>query len=247
MPLAQGQPAQAPSVLAPSVLAPSVLAPSAGTANAAIGQAIGLTGGRKPAAAARHRHVRGTSVTAVGDSVMLASAPELQAALPGIYIDALVSRQMSAGLQVVRDLADSGRLRRIVVVGLGTNGTVTSAQISQLLAAVGRHRWLVLVNTFVPRPWQDEVNGTLEAAARHHPNVVIANWLTAIEHHASLLWDDGVHPRPPGGRLYARVVQGAIRALARPPGNSVTAPAARAWMSGAGQPAADGTAARRHD
>ncbi len=146
---------------------------------------------------------------------MLASAAGLQAVMPGIYIDAVVSRQMSAGLEVARGLADSGRLRRIVVVGLGTNGTVTGAQIRQLLAIVGPHRRLILVNTFVPRPWQDEVNGALAAAARHHRNVVIANWRTAIEHRTSLLWDDGVHPRPPGGLLYARVVRSAIRAAIR--------------------------------
>ena len=164
-------------------------------------------------AVARHHHVRGTSVTAIGDSVMLAAAAGLQTVLPGIYIDALVSRQLSAGLDVVRSLAGSGRLRRIVVVGLGTNGTVTSAQIRQLLTIVGPRRRLVLVNTFVPRPWQGEVNGALAAAARRHPNVLVANWLAAIEHRTSLLWDDGVHPRPPGGLLYARVVRAAIRAV----------------------------------
>jgi peptidoglycan/LPS O-acetylase OafA/YrhL len=186
--------------------------PAAGAAGWPAARVIGLTSGPKPAAAARHRRVRGSSVTAVGDSVMLASAPELQAALPGIYIDALVSRQMSAGIEVVRALAESGSLRRIVVVGLGTNGTVTGTQIRQLLATVGPRRRLVLVNTFVPRPWQEEVNGALEAAARRHPNVVVADWRGAIERHTGLLWDDGVHPRPPGGVLYARVVRAAIRA-----------------------------------
>ena len=242
MPLAQG-----PSALTPSALAPSALAPSAGTAGPAIGQASGLAGGRQHPAAARHRRIRGASVTAIGDSVMLASAAELHATLPGIYIDALVSRQMSAGLQVIKDLASTGRLRRIVVVGLGTNGTVAGAQIRQLLAIIGRHRRLVLVNTFVPRPWQDEVNGALEAAARHHPNVVVANWLAAIEHRTSLLWDDGVHPRPPGGRLYARVIQTAIRAVLRRHGNLAAMSAARARASmtaaaKAGRHRADGTA-----
>src|SRR6266567_670624 len=242
MPLARG-----PAARAPSALAPSALAPSAGTAGAAIGQASGLAGGRKHPAAARHRRIRGASVTAIGDSVMLASAAELHAALPGIYIDALVSRQMSAGLQVIKDLASTGRLRRIVVVGLGTNGTVAGAQIRQLLAIIGQHRRLVLVNTFVPRPWQDEVNCTLEAAARHHPNVVVANWLAAIEQRTSLLWDDGVHPRPPGGRLYARVIQTAIRAVLRRHGNLAAMSAARARASmiaaaKAGRHRADGTA-----
>ncbi len=152
-------------------------------------------------------------MTAIGDSVMLAAAPELHAALPGIYIDAAISRQMNTGLNVVRDLARGGRLRPIVVVGLGTNGTVTSAQVRQLLAEVGPARWLVLVNTFVPRPWEHGVDATLAAAARRHLRVLLVNWHAAIEHRTDLLWDDGVHPKPEGGVLYASLVKAVVRTV----------------------------------
>lgn len=158
------------------------------------------------------KKISGSQVTAIGDSVMLASAPELRRVLPGIYIDALVSRQMSAGLQVVQSLADSGRLRHVVVVGLGTNGTVTTGEISELLHLIGPHRELVLVNTYEARPWEHEVNTTLTATARRYPNVVLANWLRAIRDRTGLLWPDQVHPRPPGAKLYAEVVYRAIEA-----------------------------------
>ena len=49
--------------------------------------------------------VSGGQVTAVGDSVMLASASALEAKLPGIYIDAQVGRQMQAGLTALRTMA----------------------------------------------------------------------------------------------------------------------------------------------
>jgi peptidoglycan/LPS O-acetylase OafA/YrhL len=174
------------------------------------------------------RPVRGWQVTAVGDSVMLASAAQLQAALPGVYIDAQVSRQMQTGLAIVGRLADRGRLRQVVVVGLGTNGTVTSGQIRQLLAEIGSRRELVLVNTYEARPWEHKVN-TAIAAARRYQNVVMADWHAAIEHRTGLLWPDGVHPRPGGARLYARVVVAAIQA---------TRPAmARAHTSAPGNPA----------
>jgi hypothetical protein len=149
--------------------------------------------------------------------VMLAAAPQLHAALPGIYIDARVSRQMGAGVAIVRRLARHHRLRRVVVVGLGTNGTVTGGQIRQLLSLAGPQRDLVLINTFVPRPWEVPDNRVLAAAAREHPNVVLANWQDTIRHHTGLLWQDGIHPRPPGGRLYARMVRAAVRAALAPP------------------------------
>jgi peptidoglycan/LPS O-acetylase OafA/YrhL len=167
--------------------------------------------GRAPATGtARHRRIPGWQVTAIGDSVMLASAVQLQKMLPGIYIDAQVSRQMGAGVADVKILADRGRLRQVVVVGLGTNGTVTDSQIRQLVREIGPRRTLVLVNTYEARPWEHADNGVLAAAGRRYPNVVLADWLATIGHHRSLLWGDGVHPRPPGARLYARMLVAAI-------------------------------------
>jgi hypothetical protein len=168
------------------------------------------------------RKIHGRQVTAIGDSVMLASAQQLHSALPGIYIDAQVSRQMAAGLAEVSSLASEGLLRHVVIVGLGTNGTVTSGQIRDLLAEIGPSRKLVLVNTYEARPWEHADNSVIGAAARRYPNVVLANWHAAIVHRTSLLWGDGVHPRPPGARLYAKVVAAAVQstASARPAGHS---------------------------
>jgi peptidoglycan/LPS O-acetylase OafA/YrhL len=156
----------------------------------------------------------GREVTAIGDSVMLAAAPQLRAALPGSSIYALVSRQMSQGIQVARRLASSGELRPIVVVGLGTNGPITMAQVRALRAVAGPQRALVFVNTFVPRPWQPEVNGVLAAAARQYRGITLANWFIAIRNRTGLLWGDGVHPRPAGGLVYARMVAAAVRKAA---------------------------------
>lgn len=143
---------------------------------------------------------------------MLAAAPQLHAALRGIYINAKISRQISGGLRTISHLAAAGLLRAVVVVDLGTNGPVTSQQISQLLADIGPRRELVLVNIFVPRPWEHEVNRALSAAARADAQVVLADWWQAIDNHTGLLWEDGVHPRPPGASLYATVVAAAVRA-----------------------------------
>jgi hypothetical protein len=143
---------------------------------------------------------------------MVASATALEAALPGIYIDAQVGRQMQTGLAVVQSLAAAGALRHFVVVGLGTNGGVTAAQLRQLRRTVGTGRELVLVNTFGPQPWEPEVNAVLAAAVRRGGHEELANWDRAIAARPSLLWPDGIHPRPSGARLYVRVVLAAIRA-----------------------------------
>lgn len=164
------------------------------------------------------RRISGSSVTAVGDSVMVASTPALDHTLPGIYIDAMVGRQFYTGLQVIADLKSRGLLRSVVVVGLGTNGTVTGDEIRQLFAEIGPDRRLVLVNTFEARSWEQEVNSTLAAAARDHRHVVLADWFATIEHRTYLLWSDGIHPQPAGGVVYARMFKAAVEKVGNLPG-----------------------------
>jgi hypothetical protein len=164
-------------------------------------------------------NVSGQEVTAVGDSVMVAATPALDAALPGIEINAMVGRQFYTGLQVIEQLKEDGQLRKIVVVGLGTNGTVTTDEISQLFTEIGPNRLLVLVNTYEARSWEQEVNSTLATAAADHPgSVVLANWYDTIEHRTDLLWPDGIHPQPAGGVVYAKMLKGAVDKVASLPG-----------------------------
>jgi len=111
---------------------------------------------------------------------MVASAAALDSALPGIYINAQVGRAMVAGLGVIQTLLADGELRHYVVVGLGTNGPVSAAQIRQLRRLIGPDRDLILVNTFGPMPWESSVNKVLDAAARHTAHVSLADWHAAI-------------------------------------------------------------------
>jgi len=157
--------------------------------------------------------VPGSQVTAVGDSIMVASATALAAAMPGIYINAQVGRQMPSGLAVIQGLAAARKLRHVVIVSLGTNGDVTARQLRQLRQIIGPNRDLVLVNTFGPMPWEHEVNTVLAAAARPGGRTDLANWNHAIAADPSLLWPDGIHPQPSGAKLYARVVLAAGQAV----------------------------------
>ncbi|WP_329309884.1 acyltransferase family protein [Streptomyces sp. NBC_01262] len=171
------------------------------------------------AVAVRHDAVRhdtvlrvagGSEITAVGDSVMLASAGELERRFPGIDIDAVVGRQMLSAPDVLAALEASGRLRRAVVVGLGTNGDFGDESIERILRIAGPGRTVIFVNVHVRRSWASHVNATLAAGVRRHRGSALADWDTAISRFPDRLWGDGTHPRPSGARLYAEVVAGAL-------------------------------------
>ena len=67
-------------------------------------------------------------VTAVGDSVMLDYQADPEADIPGVDVEAAVSRQRDTGEQILQELRSEGRLGSVVVVALGTNGPLTSAE-----------------------------------------------------------------------------------------------------------------------
>ena len=156
--------------------------------------------------------VSGDRITAVGDSVMLASAEGLLERFPGIQVDAAVSRSMWAGSEIIDGLSAQGALRDYLVVGLGTNGPVDAADLQEIYDTLGPHRSLVLVTAYAPRDWIPGVNAELAAFAASHPRVVLADWSQAIAPHLDYLAGDEIHPGPTGGQLYAATVADAVDA-----------------------------------
>lgn len=169
----------------------------------------------KPSPMPEPTPVAGAELTAVGDSVMLASAPALLATLPGIEVDAEVSRSSWAGPAILERLVATDRLRPYVVVALGTNGAVDAEALTRMAEIVGPERGLVLVNAYAPRDWIPGVNEDLAAFAKKHDNVVVADWAAAIAARPELLAGDGIHPGDRGGRIFAKAVARAIDALER--------------------------------
>ena len=158
----------------------------------------------------------GDEITAVGDSVMLASAPALQDSLPGIDIDAVVSRQMREAPDIVEALVEEGRMRHVLLLGLGTNGPVDRRSLDAVRDALPRDTLMVVVNVEAPRDWVPGVNRTVEAFASRHRDVELCNWKAAIAQDPESLASDGVHP---GGRIstgiYVDAVESALQRLAQ--------------------------------
>ena len=158
----------------------------------------------------------GSEITAIGDSVMLAAAPELQTLFPGIYIDATVSRSMFAAPDLLRTLDASGQLRQTIVIGLGTNGPIRDATLSEIYEIAGPDRFVVFVNAYAPRSWIDGVNATLDNSVATHENAAVADWYDAVSPLADqVLAGDKIHPGAKGGRLYAQTILSSFKDLIR--------------------------------
>ncbi len=172
---------------------------------------------RSPAEESAPTLPTGDQIVAIGDSVMLAAAPQLQARWPGIAIDAVVSRQMRQAPEILRSLAERDKLRPIVIVHLGTNGSIDPSTLKELRSIIGSERQLVLVSAQAPRDWITGVNRHLFAFAADHREVVVADWRRAITPKLNLLARDQVHPGSAGGRVYADAVETALLYLASLP------------------------------
>lgn len=158
--------------------------------------------------------VTGAGITAVGDSVMLAAAPALASALPGISIDAAVSRSMGAAPAIVQADLDAGALRDCLVIGLGTNGPIDHDALEEVFKLAGPNRDIIFVTAFANRGWIPGVNADLAAAARSRPRTYLADWSGAIAPHADVLASDGIHPGPTGGSIYAATITGVLDRVA---------------------------------
>jgi hypothetical protein len=146
-------------------------------------------------------------VTAVGDSIMIDMQPYLVADVPGVSVDGVVSRQFETGIGVVQADRAAGTLGSVLVVELGTNGTVTSSDFDAMMQAAAGVKRVVFVNINVPRPWEATDNAVLAAGVARYPGVaVLADWNALSTPHPEWFTPDQVHLEPAGAQAMAALV-----------------------------------------
>ena len=157
--------------------------------------------------------IKGDEITAIGDSLMLDVKPVLQKLLPGIVIDARIGRQMHEASGVISGLQKKGKLGKIVVIELGTNGAFTEKQLKQTLDALSGAEEVVLVNTRVPRPWESVVNEMLAKVSASYPNTTLIDWYSASGGHDDYFFPDGVHLNQKGAEACGGMIVETLEGL----------------------------------
>ncbi len=150
----------------------------------------------------------GERAYAIGDSVMLGAAPELQRL--GITVDAVVSRQFVTGISIVQSLNAAGQLPSTVIVGLGTNGPFTAGQFDEMMQALHGVHLVYFITVKEPRFWEGQVNAALHAGVARWPNARLIDWYTAASAHPSWIYSDGIHLNPSGAVGYGQLIAAAL-------------------------------------
>jgi hydrogenase maturation factor len=146
---------------------------------------------------------------ALGDSVMLGAAPAL--AESGFTVDAVESRDFVNGLDTIEILNTQDRLGDIVVVHLGTNGTIDDDDMTQMMEALKDVPQVLLVTVDIPRDWTADNNSLIYDAAAAYPNVSLLDWAGLHDScPGDCFYNDGFHLRPDGQAYYVNLINAAI-------------------------------------
>ncbi len=146
---------------------------------------------------------------AVGDSVLedvALYAPSTLSAR-GVVVNAAVSRQWAAGESLLASMKAAGSLPAVVVVALGTNGPITSADFDQMMSNLAGRRRVVFMTVTGPLIANNDV---IRAGVARYPQAVLADWASLAAAHPTWFARDHVHIGAAGaaalGQLFASVV-----------------------------------------
>lgn len=144
-------------------------------------------------------------ISAIGDSLLLSAAPEIQKVFPSNFIDAEVGRQFMNSEDAFKKANKDDKLGDIVLVVLGTNGSFSSSDVDNVMKEVGK-RPVFFVNTMVQKPWQKTVNTELEKTAERFDNAHVIDWKKYSEGYSNWFDGDNVHLTPDGADIFANFV-----------------------------------------
>jgi hypothetical protein len=145
---------------------------------------------------------------------MLDAQPDLQDDIPGIDVEAEVSRQWDEGIALAQEMRADRTLGSIVVIDLGTNGPVTLEDFQQMMAALAGASVVVFVTVHLPPSysWWQSVNATLEQDVPMYDNTRLADFNALADANPEWFGPDGVHMQigGPGAQAMASLIASKI-------------------------------------
>lgn len=152
----------------------------------------------------------GEDVTIIGDSLTVGSERYIRYFIPSAVVDAKVGRKFQEVMGIIRELEETGRLRNTVVIALATNSQISIEElvyVTDYLTAKGRR--VILVNTKVPRKWEEINNYNMYLMKVLKPNIEVVDWKRISEYYCRVyicFRSDGYHLTDVGSYMYSYAI-----------------------------------------
>ncbi len=181
-----------------STAAPTTAAPTA-TQLGVVTDPAAITALAVPETDGFHKYI------ALGDSVMLGAAEELQAL--GFAVDAVQSRQAVDFLPTMQQLQQNRTYGSAVVVHLGTNGGFSQETLDGMMATLVDVPVVLVLTDKADRGWVAGNNAMIRALPERYPNVTVLAWEVLSQAcQGNCFYDDGIHLPPDGQNYYADLI-----------------------------------------
>ncbi|MFT4246080.1 MAG: acyltransferase family protein [Micrococcaceae bacterium] len=164
---------------------------------------------------------KGEQLSAIGDSMLVISKPDLVSEFPGVALDAKIGRAWPETSTVIDEQIASDTLRPAVLIVAGTNmGLPNGAYLDDLLNRIGPNHEVVLVNCYAiankNKPKAQtcaEYVGIYNNVAKRHNNVIVADWASQAKANNQWLDSSGFHPNQEGTAHYIDTIKKAFKTL----------------------------------
>jgi hypothetical protein len=144
---------------------------------------------------------------------MLGAAGEMRRVLPGLSVDAQVSRQISTAIEILRQRSAAGQLGKFVVVHIGNNGYLRPGQFDELMQLLVNVPRVIVFNLKEPRRWEGPNNLIIADTVRRYPNAVLVDWHSVSMSHLEYFAWDGIHIGSVAARAYTQLIVEQLQTL----------------------------------
>ena len=149
------------------------------------------------------------SILFVGDSVLDMTKFDLKKRYPNSIIETKTGRQFYELPDLLTYYAKTGKMRKIVVIALGTNGTIYKKDMEKVMKTLEGHE-VYLISTVMPDSWQKSVNEEIMNASLQHSNVKVIDWYSFAKNKREYFYKDGTHPKPDAAKKYVDLIYSVV-------------------------------------
>ena len=149
------------------------------------------------------------SILFIGDSVLDMTKFDLKKIYPNSIIETKIGRQFYELPDLLAYYAKTGKMRKIVVIALGTNGTIYKKDMEKVMKTLEGHE-VYLISTVMPDSWQKSVNEEIMNASLQHSYVKVIDWYSFAKNKREYFYKDGTHPKPDAAKKYVDLIYSVV-------------------------------------